>query len=103
MVSFIEGGGTAAPETVVESETVLSGIWDVVVLNDPVNLMSYVSMVFKRVLGMEQSEAEQHMMEVHELGRSVVWAGDREKAEAYQYQLQEWHLTVILEKNESSA
>ena len=103
MVSSIRGGGTAAPETVFANETDLSGLWNVVVLNDPVNLMSYVTMVFKRVLGMEQSEAEQHMMEVHELGRSVVWTGDREKAEAYQYQLQEWHLTAILEKNESSA
>ncbi|MEC7907286.1 MAG: ATP-dependent Clp protease adaptor ClpS [Verrucomicrobiota bacterium] len=103
MVSLIGGGGTTAPETVVESKTDLSGLWNVIVLNDPVNLMSYVTMVFKRVLGMEQSEAEQRMMEVHELGRSVVWTGDREKAEAYQYQLQEWHLTAILEKNESSA
>lgn len=103
MVSMIGGGGAAAPETVVDSETDLSGVWNVVVLNDPVNLMSYVTMVFKRVLGMEQKVAEKHMMEVHELGRSVVWTGDREKAEAYQYQLQEWHLTAILEKNESSA
>ena len=103
MVSLIGGGGATTPETVVESETDLSGVWNVVVLNDPVNLMSYVTMVFKRVLGMEQSQAEKHMLEVHELGRSVVWTGDREKAEAYQYQLQEWHLTAILEKNESSA
>ena len=71
MVSLIGGGGAAAPETVVESETDLSGLWNVVVLNDPVNLMSYVTMVFKRVLGMEQSEAEQHMME------AKWWAGDK--------------------------
>ncbi|HCR29012.1 MAG TPA: Clp protease ClpS [Opitutae bacterium] len=103
MVSLIGGGGATTPEKVVENETDLSGVWNVVVLNDPVNLMSYVTMVFKRVLGMEQSQAEKHMLEVHELGRSVVWTGDREKAEAYQYQLQEWHLTAILEKNESSA
>ena len=103
MVSMIGGGGATAPETVVDSETDLSGVWNVVVLNDPVNLMSYVTMVFKRVLGMKQNEAEKHMMEVHELGRSVVWTGDREKAEAYQYQLQEWHLTTILEKNEPPA
>lgn len=103
MVSLIGGGGSSAPETRERDSTDLSGVWSVVVLNDPVNLMSYVTMVFKRVLGMSQSVAETHMMEVHELGRSVVWTGEREKAEAYQYQLQEWHLTAILERNESSA
>jgi len=103
MVSLIGGGGSSAPETSIKDATELSGVWNVIVLNDPVNLMSYVTMVFKRVLGMSQSDAEIHMMEVHELGRSVVWTGEREKAETYLYQLQEWHLTAILEKNESSA
>lgn len=102
MVSFIGGGGAAAPETSVDEATELSGFWSVIVLNDPVNLMSYVTMVFKRVLGMGSAEAEKHMKEVHELGRSVVWIGEREKAEIYLYQLQEWHLNAILEKNEST-
>lgn len=102
MVSLIGGGGSVSPETSVKDATELSGVWNVIVLNDPVNLMSYVTMVFKRVLGMSQSDAEAHMLEVHELGRSVVWTGEREKAETYLYQLQEWHLTAILEKNESS-
>ena len=101
MVSFI-GGGSSSPETVLDEATELSGLWSVIVLNDPVNLMSYVSMVFKRVLGMSSAKAEKHMREVHEIGRSVVWIGEREKAETYLYQLQEWHLNVILEKNEST-
>lgn len=104
MVSLIGGsGGSFAPEISIDSTTELSGVWNVIVLNDPVNLMSYVTMVFKKVLGMSGGDAEVHMMEVHELGRSVVWTGEREKAETYLYQLQEWHLTAILEKNESSA
>ena len=104
MVSLIGGsGGSFAPETSIDSTTELSGVWNVIVLNDPVNLMSYVTMVFKKVLGMSGGDAEVHMLEVHELGRSVVWTGEREKAETYLYQLQEWHLTAILEKNESSA
>ncbi len=102
MVSMIGGGGATAPETDTYEATEVSGVWNVIVLNDPVNLMSYVTMIFRRVLGMSLPVAEKHMMEVHELGRSVVWTGDREKAEAYLYQLQEWHLTVILEKNEST-
>ena len=102
MVSFIGGGGSSSPEASVEDATSLSGLWSVVVLNDPVNLMSYVTMVFKRVIGMSQSEAETHMLEVHELGRSVVWTGEREKAETYLYRLQEWHLTAVLEKDGSA-
>ncbi len=72
-----------------------------VVLNDPVNLMSYVVMVFKRVLGFDETKARKHMLEVHEQGRSVVWTGLREKAEAYAYSLQQWHLTVTLESDET--
>lgn len=70
-------------------------------MNDPVNLMSYVVMVFRRVLGFDESKARRHMLEVHEQGRSVVWAGMRETAEAYAYSLQQWHLTVVLEPDEA--
>lgn len=93
------GSGVATPETERKERTSLSDVWNVVVLNDPVNLMSYVTMVFKRVFGMNQATAEKRMMEVHEKGRSVVWSGDREKAEAYVYQLQGWHLTAVLERH----
>lgn len=79
----------------------LEGMWRVVVLNDPVNLMSYVVMVFKKVFGFDEATARKHMMEVHERGRSVVWAGLREKAEAYVFTLQQWHLTTVLECDEA--
>jgi len=89
------------PETHGETETVLEDMWRVVVLNDPVNLMSYVVMVFKKVFGFDESTARRHMLEVHEQGRSVVWSGLREKAEAYAFTLQQWHLTAILESDEA--
>jgi ATP-dependent Clp protease adaptor protein ClpS len=76
-------------------------VWRVVVLNDPVNLMSYVVMVFKRVFGFDETRARKHMLEVHEQGRSVVWAGPREPAEAYVFTLQQWHLTAVLESDEA--
>ncbi|MCE9543257.1 MAG: ATP-dependent Clp protease adaptor ClpS [Verrucomicrobia bacterium] len=57
--------------------------WLVVVHNDPVNLMSYVTMVFCRVFGWNRERAKKHMMEVHRLGRSIVWSGGREQAEHY--------------------
>jgi len=75
--------------------------WRVVVLNDPVNLMSYVVLVFKRVLGFDNARARKHMLEVHERGRSVVWSGGREPAEAYVHTLQQWQLTAILEHGET--
>lgn len=89
----------ADPKT--KDETSLSDMWRVVVLNDPVNLMSYVTMVLERIFRMSRSKAETHMMEVHQLGRSVVWKGPREKAEGYVFQLQEWHLSAIIEKDET--
>lgn len=76
--------------------------WTVIVLNDPVNLMSYVVMVFKRVFGFNDTVARKHMREVHEKGRSVVWQGDREKAEAYVQTLQTWQLTAVLEHGKAS-
>lgn len=101
MVAFVTNveSPTSAPKT--EDATKHSDVWSVVVLNDPVNLMSYVAMVFERVLRMSKSKAEQHMMEVHHRGRSIVWRGDREKAETYVFQLQEWHLTAVLERDEA--
>lgn len=101
MVAFgNNGGGLPVTETDKDEATQIADSWNVVVLNDPVNLMSYVTMIFRRVLGMSSQQAEKHMREVHELGRSIVWTGDREKAESYVYQLQGWHLTAILERNE---
>ncbi|MSU46871.1 MAG: Clp protease ClpS [Lacunisphaera sp.] len=79
----------------------LTDVWHVVVLNDPVNLMSYVVMVFKKVLGFDEMKARKHMLEVHELGRSIVWSGGREQAEAYVFTLQQWHLTAALEADEA--
>ena len=57
--------------------------WQVVVHNDPVNLMSYVTMVFQKVFGLTKEKAEVHMLEVHQLGRSILWSGMRERAELY--------------------
>jgi ATP-dependent Clp protease adaptor protein ClpS len=73
-------------------------IWGVVVWNDPVNLMSYVVFVFKRVLKMSQEMAHQHMLEVHEKGRSLVAQETQEKAEFIVHQLQSFGLQATMEK-----
>lgn len=72
--------------------------WLVVVHNDPVNLMSYVAMVFRRIFGWTRERAEKHMMEVHHKGRSVVWSGAREQGELFVQQLHTYLLLATLER-----
>ncbi len=72
--------------------------WQVVVHNDPVNLMSYVTMVFQKVFGFTREKAEKHMLEVHQEGRSIVWSGLRERAELYVQQLHGYLLLATLER-----
>ena len=90
------------PETVTETETKteLATPWNVVVHNDPVNLMSYVTMVFQKVFGYSRDRATRHMLEVHHRGRSIVWTGEREQAELYVQQLHGYLLQATLEKAE---
>ncbi|MDQ3623858.1 MAG: ATP-dependent Clp protease adapter ClpS [Verrucomicrobiota bacterium] len=92
------------PEILVEPETTTSEAtdtpWNVVVHNDPVNLMSYVTHVFQTVFGYSRERAERHMLEVHQKGRSLVWSGIRERAEAYVQQLHGYQLLATLEKSE---
>ncbi len=85
-----------SPETDLREQ--LDRPWLVVVHNDPVNLMSYVTMVFRCVFGWTSEKAEQHMMEVHRKGRSVVWSGGREQAELYVQQLHGFLLLATMEK-----
>lgn len=91
-------------ETIVEQESKTSEAtstpWNVVTHNDPVNLMSYVTRVFQLVFGYTKQRAEKHMMEVHQHGRSIVWSGERERAEAYVQQLHSHLLLATLEKSE---
>lgn len=86
------------PEAKTRDESALDAPWNVVVHNDPVNLMSYVAMVFRRVFGFARERAEKHMLEVHRSGRSVVWTGSREKAELYVQQLHAHLLLATIEK-----
>ena len=84
--------------TATKESTQLDLPWNVVVFDDPVNLMGYVTWVFMKVFGYNETKAAKLMMEVHQLGRSVVWTGGREKAEFYTQQLQSHQLKTSLEK-----
>jgi ATP-dependent Clp protease adaptor protein ClpS len=56
-------------------------VWVVVVWNDPINLMSYVTYVFQKLFGYPKPKAERLMMQVHTEGRAAVSSGTREQCE----------------------
>jgi ATP-dependent Clp protease adaptor protein ClpS len=84
--------------TQTREDTSLDVPWNVIVHDDPVNLMGYVTYVFMKVFGYDEAKAAVLMMEVHKLGRSIVWTGQREKAEFYTQQLQAHQLKTSMEK-----
>ena len=90
----------AEPEVGQEAETSAATDvpWNVVVHNDPITKMNYVTMVFQKVFRFSKDKAERHMMEVHQRGRSIVWSGVREKAEFYVQQLHVHQLLATLER-----
>ena len=55
--------------------------WVVIVWNDPINLMSYVTFVLRKLFGYSKEEATRMMLQVHNEGRAVVSSGEKEKAE----------------------
>ena len=55
--------------------------WLVIVWNDPINLMSYVTLVFQKLFGYSREKATKLMLQVHNEGKAVVSGGTREKAE----------------------
>ena len=59
------------------------GPWQTVVWNDPVNLMSYVSHVFRTYFGFSRERAERLMLAVHHDGHAVVAEGAREQMELH--------------------
>jgi ATP-dependent Clp protease adaptor protein ClpS len=72
--------------------------WDVVVWDDPVNLMSYVVFVLRRVFGFPEPVARKLMLEVHNNGRSLVASEPREQAERYVQELHGYGLQATMER-----
>lgn len=86
------------PDIAAATTTQKEPVWQVLVLNDPFHLMSYVVKVFQKVFGFSAQRAERHMIEVHRDGQSILWVGERERAEMYVQELQQWQLTAKLER-----
>lgn len=73
--------------------------WVVIVWNDPINLMSYVTFVLQKLFGYSRDKAEQLMLDVHHKGRAVVSEGPREKAELDVFRLHEHGLWATMQQD----
>jgi len=98
-----ERPGTLPVPTIEEEKRTRSSFdrgWNVIVWDDPVNLMSYVVYVFQKLFGFTREKATFHMLEVHHKGRSLVATEDRETAEYHVMRLHGYGLQATLERAE---
>ena len=72
---------TRRPSPTPSDDVVDERPWVVIVWNDPINLMSYVTLVLQRLFGYTKARATRLMLQVHNEGKAVVSSGTREKAE----------------------
>lgn len=68
-------------ETVEEPALAMEPVWNCIVWDDPVNLMTYVTYVFQTYFGYSESKARSLMLQVHHDGKAAVSSGSREKVE----------------------
>ncbi len=71
--------------------------WIVLVWNDPINLMSYVTWVLQKLFGYSREKATTLMLDVHHKGRAVVASGSREKCELDVFRLHEHGLWATMQ------
>ena len=83
----------------VESDVDLDKPWLVIVWNDPINLMSYVTFVLQKLFGYSRAKAEKMMLDVHHKGRAIVSSGSQEKAELDVSRLHEHGLWATMEQD----
>ena len=87
-----------ASSTELREQTVFDSPWVTLVWNDPVNLMSYVSYVFRSYFGFSREEADRRMLQVHNDGRAVVATGSREEMERHVEAMHDFGLWATLQK-----
>jgi ATP-dependent Clp protease adaptor protein ClpS len=73
--------------------------WVVIVWNDPINLMSYVTFVFQKLFGYSLQKATKLMLDVHHRGKAVVSSGPREQAEFDTMRLHAHGLWATMQKD----
>lgn len=73
--------------------------WLVLVWNDPINLMSYVTFVFQKLFGYSYERATELMLDVHHKGRAIVSSGTQERAELDVFRLHEHGLWATMQQD----
>ncbi len=73
--------------------------WIVIVWNDPVNLMTYVTWVFQKLFGYSREKATKLMLDVHHRGKAVVASGPRVKAESDVARLHAYGLWATMQQD----
>jgi len=91
---------TRQSDTGTDESTSLDRPWIVLVWNDPINLMSYVTFVLQKVFGYSLEKANAMMLDVHHKGRAVVSNGTREKAEIDVFRLHEHGLWATMQQDD---
>ena len=82
-----------------EGDTETDVPWIVIVWNDPINLQTYVVLVFQKLFGYSRAKATHLMLQVHNEGRAVVVAGTREKCEVDVARLHAHGLWATMQKD----
>jgi ATP-dependent Clp protease adaptor protein ClpS len=90
---------TEVKDPTIDESTVVDRPWIVLVWNDPVNLMSYVTYVFQKLFGYSKEKATELMLDVHHKGRAVVASCGREEAEMHVFRLHEHSLWATMEQD----
>jgi ATP-dependent Clp protease adaptor protein ClpS len=90
----------ADPDVTADADVASDRPWIVIVWNDPVNLMSYVTWVFQKLFGYSLEKATALMLDVHHKGKAVVASGTREEAEMHVFRLHEHSLWATMEHDE---
>ena len=95
---------TIAPErsdeTTTDEQVEPDRPWLVIVWNDPINLMSYVTWVLQKLFNYPRAKATKLMLQVHNEGRAVVASGSREKAELDCFRLHAHGLWATISKSD---
>ena len=86
-------------ETIFDQDTTSDRPWLVIVWNDPINLMSFVTFVLQKLFGYSKEKATAMMLDIHNKGRAVVSSGTRERAELDVYRLHEHGLWATMEQS----
>jgi ATP-dependent Clp protease adaptor protein ClpS len=94
---------TTAPAEVLDPDLdvddQLATPWIVLVWNDPINLMSYVTFVLQKLFGYSKEKATKLMLQVHNDGKAVVSSGTRAEAERDVFRLHEHGLWATMQQD----